>query len=46
MGDIDGTTRAGLGTAWIDRAGTPYPESFTGPSLRAASLTDLAGQLS
>ncbi|WP_346621792.1 haloacid dehalogenase type II [Blastococcus montanus] len=43
--DIDGAARAGLGTAWIDRAGTPYPESFTPPSLRATGLTDLAGQL-
>lgn len=43
--DIDGASRAGLGTAWVDRAGTPYPPSFTPPSLRATGLTDLAGQL-
>lgn len=43
--DIDGAARAGLATAWIDRAGTPYPASFTRPSLRATGLTDLAGQL-
>ncbi|RZU34499.1 haloacid dehalogenase type II [Blastococcus saxobsidens] len=44
--DVDGAARAGLGTAWIDRAGTPYPRSFTPPSLRATGLTDLAEQLS
>ncbi|MDP5182618.1 haloacid dehalogenase type II [Blastococcus sp. BMG 814] len=43
--DIDGAARAGLATAWIDRAGTPYPSSFTPPSLRATGLTDLAEQL-
>ncbi|MDK3257372.1 haloacid dehalogenase type II [Blastococcus capsensis] len=43
--DIDGAARAGLATAWIDRAGTPYPESFTPPSRRATGLTDLAEQL-
>ena len=43
--DIDGAARAGLVTAWIDRAGTPYPGCFTPPSLRATSLTDLADQL-
>jgi 2-haloacid dehalogenase len=43
--DIDGAARAGLSTAWIDRSGAPYPESFTSPTLRAGSLTDLAAQL-
>ncbi len=43
--DIDGAARAGLATAWIDRSGTPYPASFTRPSLRATSLIDLAQQL-
>ncbi len=43
--DIDGAVRAGMSTAWIDRAGRPYPPSFTPPSLRAAGLDDLAGQL-
>jgi 2-haloacid dehalogenase len=43
--DIDGAARAGLATAWLDRAGAPYPQSFTPPSLCAAGLTDLAGQL-
>jgi 2-haloacid dehalogenase len=31
--DIDGAARAGLATAWIDRAGGPYPDYF-----RAADL--------
>ncbi|OMQ16469.1 haloacid dehalogenase, type II [Modestobacter sp. VKM Ac-2676] len=43
--DIDGAARAGLRTAWLDRTGTPYPDSFTPPSLRATGLTDLAAQL-
>jgi 2-haloacid dehalogenase len=43
--DIDGAARASLATAWIDRTGTPYPQSFTSPSLRATGMTDLAGQL-
>ncbi|MCZ2815093.1 haloacid dehalogenase type II [Modestobacter sp. VKM Ac-2984] len=43
--DIDGAARAGLRTAWLDRAGTPYPHVFTPPSLRATGLTDLADQL-
>ncbi len=43
--DIDGAARAGLATAWLNRAGAPYPDYFTAPDLRAASLTDLADQL-
>jgi 2-haloacid dehalogenase len=43
--DIDGAARAGLATAWIDRAGTPYPQSFAPPSLRVGGLTDLAARL-
>lgn len=44
--DIDGAARAGLTTAWVNRSGGPYPAYFTTPDLRAASLTDLADQLS
>lgn len=44
--DIDGAARAGLSTAWINRAGGPYPAYFRAPDLRAWSLTDLADQLS
>jgi 2-haloacid dehalogenase len=43
--DIDGAARAGMATAWIDRAGAPYPDVFTPPTLTAASLTGLAAQL-
>ncbi|WP_206330456.1 haloacid dehalogenase type II [Modestobacter sp. KNN46-3] len=44
--DIDGAARAGLSTAWINRTGTPYPDSFTPATLRATGLTGLADQLS
>jgi len=43
--DIDGASRAGLATAWIDRTGAPYPEYFRAPDLRAASVAELADQL-
>jgi len=43
--DIDGASRAGLATAWVNRTGVPYPEYFQTPYLRAASLNDLADQL-
>ena len=43
--DIDGASRAGLATAWLNRAGGLYPEYFRAPDVRAASLTDLADQL-
>ena len=43
--DIDGAARAGLATAWINRAGGPYPEYFKAPDLSPRSLTELAGQL-
>jgi 2-haloacid dehalogenase len=43
--DIDGAGRAGLMTAWINRGGALYPESFAPPSLHATGLTDLAEQL-
>lgn len=43
--DVDGAARAGLGTAWIDRTGGPYPDHFRAPDLTASSLTDLAEQL-
>ena len=43
--DIDGASRAGLATAWVNRTGGPYPEYFGAPDLRAVSLTDLADQL-
>lgn len=43
--DIDGAARAGLGTAWINRSGGPYPGYFTAPHRTARSLTDLAEQV-
>jgi 2-haloacid dehalogenase len=43
--DIHGAARAGLGTAWINRSGAPYPGYFTAPDYTVASLPDLAGAL-
>ncbi len=43
--DIDGASRAGLGTAWISRTDGPYPDYFESPDLRPESMTDLADQL-
>ncbi len=44
--DIDGAARAGLATAWINRAGSPYPDYFRAPDLAPRSLGELADQLS
>jgi 2-haloacid dehalogenase len=43
--DIDGAARAGLATAWINRADAPYPSCFTAPSVSVGALTDLAAGL-
>lgn len=43
--DIDGASRAGLATAWIDRSGGRYPGYFTAPDLTVPSLTGLADAL-
>lgn len=43
--DIDGATRAGLATAWINRTGGPYPDYFRAPDLQVGSLTELADKL-
>lgn len=43
--DIDGASRAGLATAWINRRGGPYPAHFEGPDLAVESITALADQL-
>ena len=43
--DIDGAARAGLGTAWINRTGEPYPAHFRTPDLTAGSLAELADAL-
>lgn len=43
--DIDGASRAGLATAWVNRTGGPYPGYFEAPDVTATSLTELAHQL-
>jgi 2-haloacid dehalogenase len=44
--DTDGAARANLATAWINRAGGPYPGYFVEPDLTARSLVELAQHLS
>ena len=43
--DVDGAARAGLATAWLDRAGTHYPSYASPPRYRVRSLPELAAQL-
>jgi 2-haloacid dehalogenase len=43
--DTDGASRAGLGTAWVNRTGGRYPDYFRPPDLEVASLRLLAEQL-
>ena len=43
--DIDGAARAGMSTAWINRAASVYPDVFTSPMWRASTLLELAEQL-
>ena len=43
--DIDGASRAGLATAWVNRTGGPYPSYFAAPDVEAASLVELADTL-
>ncbi|UNX56623.1 haloacid dehalogenase type II (plasmid) [Georgenia sp. TF02-10] len=43
--DIDGAARAGLRTAWLDRADSRYPAHFTAPEVRVTSLSELADHL-
>lgn len=43
--DIDGASRAGLATAWVNRSGGPYPQYFQAADLEVTSLTDLARRL-
>jgi 2-haloacid dehalogenase len=40
--DIDGATRVGLRTAWINRSGSPYPPYFRPPDHAVATLTSLS----
>jgi 2-haloacid dehalogenase len=43
--DIDGASRAGLSTAWIDRAGAAYPDVFTAPTCTVTGLDELSAVL-
>ncbi|MGE3795509.1 MAG: haloacid dehalogenase type II [Dehalococcoidia bacterium] len=43
--DIDGASRAGLRTAWIDRGARPYPGYFAAPDVTVDVLTDLPEHL-
>lgn len=43
--DIDGAARAGMGSAWINRTGRPYPGYFTPPQITVTALSDLAAEL-
>jgi 2-haloacid dehalogenase len=44
--DIDGASRAGLGTAYVDRKGAPYPGHFNRADIDVPSLVQLASALS
>lgn len=43
--DIDGAARAGLATAYIDRAARPYPRHFQSADIEVDSLTSLDAKL-
>lgn len=43
--DIAGARRAGLRTAWIDRAGAGYPDHFARADVEASSLVELASTI-
>ena len=43
--DIHGAARAGLQTAWLNRAGGAYPGYFAQPTVSIRSLGDLPGSL-
>lgn len=43
--DLHGAHRAGMRTAWVNRADRPYPRAFDQPDLEADSMVDLAAQL-
>lgn len=43
--DIDGASRAGMSTAWINRTASPYPPYFSPPDVTVSRLTDLAAQV-
>lgn len=43
--DTHGAARAGLRTAWVNRAGAAYPSYYASPDVTVASLTELAPAL-
>lgn len=43
--DIHGAARAGLRTAWINRAGARYPSYFGSPDITVSALTELQSAL-
>lgn len=43
--DLEGAHRAGLATAWVNRAGGPFPGYFAPPDVEVSSLVDLADRL-
>lgn len=43
--DIHGAARAGLKTAWVNRAGGMYPSYFQAPGITITALDQLAGAL-
>jgi 2-haloacid dehalogenase len=43
--DIDGASRAGLRTAYVDRKGTPYPGHFDRADIEVDSLLSLGAEL-
>jgi 2-haloacid dehalogenase len=43
--DLDGASRAGLHTAWLNRSGRPYPSYTLPPTLTVSSLDELAGAI-
>jgi 2-haloacid dehalogenase len=43
--DIDGASRAGMRTGWINRSGVPYPSYFIPPEFTVSALTELVGCL-
>lgn len=43
--DIDGASRAGLRTVWLNRGGAPYPPAMTRPDHEVVRLTDVTEAL-
>ena len=43
--DLHGASRVGMATAWIDRAGEPYPRHVTAPTFTVRVLPELATRL-